>query len=228
MNREKVTTRQSDMDRLEIKEAIVVEGRDDTAALRKVTDALIIETHGFGIKRETWELLEKAYREKGLIILTDPDFSGEEIRRRLTERFPESRHSYMPRAKALKNGDIGVENASPEDIAKVLAKVCTPSHETTYTKFTQRDMDEAGLAGGAESRGKRQQVGEILGIGYGNSGTFIKKLNSFGEESLMRRSGEPTGEGTRDEAIRNFLYKGYKKQIWIQIFQEPGSEFPDR
>ena len=42
MNREKVTTRQSDMDRLEIKEAIVVEGRDDTAALRKVTDALII------------------------------------------------------------------------------------------------------------------------------------------------------------------------------------------
>lgn len=76
MNREKVTTRQSDMDRLEIKEAIVVEGRDDTAALRKVTDALIIETHGFGIKRETWELLEKAYREKGLIILTDPDFSG--------------------------------------------------------------------------------------------------------------------------------------------------------
>ena len=65
------------MDRLEIKEAIVVEGRDDTAALRKVTDALIIETHGFGIKRETWELLEKAYREKGLIILTDPDFSGD-------------------------------------------------------------------------------------------------------------------------------------------------------
>ena len=152
------------MDRLEIKEAIVVEGRDDTAALRKVTDALIIETHGFGIKRETWELLEKAYREKGLIILTDPDFSGEEIRRRLTERFPESRHSYMPRAKALKNGD----------------KVCTPSHETIRMKFTQRDMDEAGLAGGAGSREKRQQVGEILGIGYGNSSTFIKKLNSFG------------------------------------------------
>lgn len=200
MNREKVTTRQSDMDRLEIKEAIVVEGRDDTAALRKVTDALIIETHGFGIKRETWELLEKAYREKGLIILTDPDFSGEEIRRRLTERFPESRHSYMPRAKALKNGDIGVENASPEDIAKVLAKVCTPSHETIRMKFTQRDMDEAGLAGGAESRGKRQQVGEILGIGYGNSGTFIKKLNSFG---VTRRE--------FDEAVRRADRGGNKR-----------------
>ena len=61
-------------------------------------------------------------------------------------------------------------------------------------KFTQRDMDEAGLAGGAESRGKRQQVGEILGIGYGNSGTFIKKLNSFGVtrrefDEAVRRAG---------------------------------------
>ena len=59
MNREKVTTRQSDMDRLEIKEAIVVEGRDDTAALRKVTDALIIETHGFGIKERRGNFWKK-------------------------------------------------------------------------------------------------------------------------------------------------------------------------
>ena len=68
------------MDKLNIKEAIVVEGRDDTAVVNQITDTLIIETHGFGIARSTWELLEKAYREKGLIILTDPDFSGEEIR----------------------------------------------------------------------------------------------------------------------------------------------------
>ena len=213
MNREKVRTRQSDMDRLEIKEAIVVEGRDDTAALRKVTDALIIETHGFGIKRETWELLEKAYREKGLIILTDPDFSGEEIRRRLTERFPESRHSYMPRAKALKNGDIGVENASPEDIAKVLAKVCTPSHETTYTKFTQRDMDEAGLAGGAESRGKRQQVGEILGIGYGNkrSQRVIEKCG-FKFEGRQRRGYRIYDGSDRDNMVYSILREEWKER----------------
>lgn len=167
------------MEKLEIKEAIVVEGRDDTAALRPVTDALIIETHGFGIKKETWQLLEKAYREKGLIILTDPDFSGEEIRRRLTEKFPESKHSYMPRKKATKKGDIGVENASPEDIAEALSKVCTISRKEA-AEFTQRDLDRAGLSGRPDSKDRRRRVGDLLGIGYGNSGAFLKKLNSFG------------------------------------------------
>ena len=58
-------------DRLIINEAIVVEGRDDIDAVAKSCDALIIATHGFGITSETWGLIEKAYNEKGIIILTD-------------------------------------------------------------------------------------------------------------------------------------------------------------
>ena len=99
------------MDKLKIKEAIVVEGRDDSAALRQAVDAYIIETHGFGISRRTWELLARAYEEKGLIIMTDPDFAGEEIRKRISARFPASKHVYMPRRVATRKGDIGVENA---------------------------------------------------------------------------------------------------------------------
>lgn len=90
------------MDKLSIKEAIVVEGRDDAAVVSQITDALIIQTHGFGISGRTWKLLEKAYREKGLIIFTDPDFAGEQIRKRIEARFPESKHAYMPRKKLLK------------------------------------------------------------------------------------------------------------------------------
>lgn len=167
------------MDKLNIKEAIVVEGRDDTAVVSQVTDALIIETHGFGIKRQTWELLEKAYEEKGLIILTDPDFSGEEIRKQLIKRFPNSKHSYMPRKKATKDNDIGIENASPEDVAAALKKVCTIGGET-QGGFTQKDLDEAGLIGRPESKALRTIAGDILGIGYGNSNAFLKKLNGFG------------------------------------------------
>ena len=113
------------MDKLKIKEAIVVEGRDDSAALRQAVDAFIIETHGFGISRRTWELLARAYEEKGLIIMTDPDFAGEEIRKRISARFPASKHVYMPRRVATRKGDIGVENAAPEDIVR-LAKWPTP------------------------------------------------------------------------------------------------------
>ncbi|MBS5335517.1 MAG: ribonuclease M5 [Anaerovoracaceae bacterium] len=185
------------MEKLKIKEAIVVEGRDDTAVLRRVTDALIIETHGFGIKKETWEILEKAYNEKGLIILTDPDFAGEKIRSKLKEKFPESKHSYMPRRKAVKNGDIGVENAEPADVAESLMKVCTPVLAEEAGEFTLQDMDRTGLSGKADSKVKRQKVGEVLGIGYGNCSAFVKKLNSFG---ISRKQFE--------EAIESVLLRG--------------------
>ena len=167
------------MDKLNIKEAIVVEGRDDTAVLKQVTDALIIETHGFGIAKTTWELLEKAYNEKGLIIITDPDFSGEEIRKRLVKAFPESKHAYMPRKKATKKGDIGIENASPEDVRKVLEKVCTVRTDIKE-EFVLSDLDRAGLIGTKEAKELREKVGAILGIGYGNGNAMLKKLNSFG------------------------------------------------
>ena len=39
------------MEKLKIKEAVVVEGRDDTIAVKKAAEALTIETHGFGIKK---------------------------------------------------------------------------------------------------------------------------------------------------------------------------------
>lgn len=168
------------MDKLKIKEAIVVEGRDDAAVVSQIADALIIQTHGFGISHRTWSLLEKAYNEKGLIIFTDPDFAGEQIRKRIEKRFPNSKHAYMPRKKAVKNGDIGIENVTPEDAAMVLEKVCSKiSGKSGEDIFTAEDMDKAGLAGGKGSKELRQKVGDILGIGYGNSGAFLKKLNSF-------------------------------------------------
>ena len=171
------------MDKLSIKEAIVVEGRDDAAVVSQITDALIIQTHGFGISGRTWKLLEKAYREKGLIIFTDPDFAGEQIRKRIEARFPESKHAYMPRKKAVKNGDIGIENVSPQDAARVLERVCSKKFKADAEGqngiFTAQDIDMAGLSGGKGSKELRQKVGDILGIGYGNSGAFLRKLNSF-------------------------------------------------
>ena len=70
---EKRPEKMNNMEKLRVKEVIVVEGRDDTNAVLRAIDGLTIETHGFGIKAETWSLLEKAYEEKGLIIFTDPD-----------------------------------------------------------------------------------------------------------------------------------------------------------
>ena len=116
---------------MKIREIIVVEGRSDTAAIKKSLDAITIETHGYGITGDTWELIEKADREKGIIIFTDPDHAGEQIRRRILQRFPNAGQAFLDRESAEKNGDIGIENASPDSIRTALEKAhCTLETET--------------------------------------------------------------------------------------------------
>ncbi|MDY5770536.1 MAG: ribonuclease M5 [Anaerovoracaceae bacterium] len=167
------------MEKLKIKEAVVVEGRDDTIAVKKAAEALTIETHGFGIKKETWKLIEKAYENQGIIIFTDPDYSGEEIRRKLTDKFPEAKQAFLTRSEAIKKGDVGIENAKPEAIAEALRKAhCTASRGEKV--FTEEDLYKAGLSGRTDSKEKRGKLGLRLGIGGGNGRAFLNKLNSFG------------------------------------------------
>lgn len=164
----------------QIKEIIVVEGRDDTQAVKRAVPCQTIETHGFGISAATWEKLESAYRTNGLIVLTDPDHAGEEIRRRISERFPDAGHAYLPRRDAsAKDGDIGVENASPEAIREALSKV-NHSLVEAESSFSEEDLLRYSLSGGEGSRERREAIGKALGIGYGNAKALLEKLNRYG------------------------------------------------
>ena len=198
-----------------VDEVIVVEGRDDTDAVLKAVNCITIETHGFGITRETWERIEKAYETKGIIIFTDPDRAGENIRRKIKEKFPDAKEAFLSRNQAGKDGDIGIENAKPEDIAAALLNAksnvgeggCKPGeackghggkdghnhgNDKPGEAFTLLDMEDWGLVGQEDSATRRTKMGEILGVGYGNGKTFLKRLNGFGikreeiEEALKK------------------------------------------
>lgn len=161
-----------------IKEAIIVEGRDDTAAIAKAVDAVTIETHGFGMPDHIWPVIDKAYKEKGIIVFTDPDYAGEKIRRKIVERYPECKQAFLPKGKALKKGNIGVENAKPEDIIEALGNAhCTNTEQVDL--YTKEDLFHYGLVGTDTAKEKREKLGNLLSIGYGNSKTFLKKLNQF-------------------------------------------------
>ena len=164
---------------MKIKEVIVVEGRDDTTAVTRALDCDTIETHGFGIRKETWDLIERAYESRGIIIFTDPDHSGEEIRSKLSVRFPDAKHAYLARKDAYAHNDIGIENANDEAIIEALKKAKAVTTERN-DEFTMMDLQRAGLTGMPESKILRQELGKALGIGYGNGNGFLKKLNSFG------------------------------------------------
>lgn len=162
-----------------LKEILVVEGKMDVIAINRAVDAECIITNGFHFTRKTLSNIAAAYNKRGIIILTDPDSAGERIRKFLTEKFPAAKHAYIPRDEATANDDIGVEQASPESIRNALAKVHT-LEINPRNEFTTAEMIKYNLSGSAESAKLRDKIGAELGIGYGNTKTFVKRLNNFG------------------------------------------------
>ncbi len=161
-----------------IKEIIVVEGRDDTAAIKRAIEAETIETHGLGINEEILEQIEKASEKRGIIVFTDPDYPGEKIRNIISERVKNCKHAFLPKDKALKDGDVGIENASPEDIIEALKKARVQIIEIRE-EFSKSDLLEYGLIGLTDSNIKRDLLGRVLGIGHCNSKQFLKRLNNY-------------------------------------------------
>ena len=184
------------MNRPKIEQALIVEGRDDTCAVNRAVDAMTIETHGFGMSDEMWQRIDRAYRTSGIIILTDPDRAGENIRKKILERYPDAGQAFLPRDKALKKSNVGVENAKPEDIAEAIEKALKNMESRDGSRgsgdFTTEDMERFGLSGGPGASERRARLGDALGIGYGNGKTFLKRLNAFGitREEFEEKAGE--------------------------------------
>ncbi|CCQ93251.1 Ribonuclease M5 [[Clostridium] ultunense Esp] len=162
-----------------IKEIIIVEGKDDITAVKGAVEAEVIATGGFGYDKKFIENLKIIAEKRGIIILTDPDYAGEKIRKNLSKYIKNCKHAFLPQGKALKKGDVGVENATKEDIAKAIKKA-RPIIMKKREEFIKEDLIELGLIGSLNSQRKRETLGNILGIGYGNSKQFLNRLNNFG------------------------------------------------
>ncbi len=155
-----------------IREAIVVEGRYDKNTLSQIVDAPIFETNGFGIFKDKAQmaLLRQVAERRGLIVFTDADGAGFVIRNHIKSAIPGKylKHAYTPdifgkeRRKSApgKEGKLGVEGMKPEIILDALRKAGATfvGEETRQTQaITKQDLMEMGLSGGANSaelRGK--------------------------------------------------------------------------
>lgn len=166
---------------MRIKEAIVVEGRYDKNTLSQLVDTLILETSGFGIFKnaEQMALLRKAAEKRGLIVFTDSDGAGFVIRNRIKSAIPGQylKHAYIPdvygkekrKAKAGKEGKLGVEGMSPEILEQALRRCGATFLEgetvqRTMPQLTKADLFAAGLSGGADSALRRQAVLKRLAL----------------------------------------------------------------
>ncbi len=162
-----------------IREVIVVEGKHDTTAIRRAVQADTIETGGSALNREILTRIELAHQLRGVIVMTDPDYAGERIRKIVSAHIPGCKHAFISEEQAIRDGDVGVEYASPEAIRAALAEVRTEA-EVPSTNLTWADMTRFGLTGMAEAAERRYKTGRFLRIGYANAKTFMKRCAMFG------------------------------------------------
>lgn len=169
--------------KLKIEEIIVVEGKDDTRRIQEVVDADTIETIGSAINEEILEQIEHAQETRGVIVFTDPDFSGEKIRKTIMEVVPDAKHAFLSRRLAApkkRGSSLGVEHASDEAILAALQSVVTAIAETdNYQEISRQLLINYGLIAGTHAKERREKLGDELRIGYTNSKQLTKRLKMF-------------------------------------------------
>lgn len=187
---------------MKIKEIIVVEGKDDTVAIKRAVDADTIETNGSAINGETIEKIRLAAEKRGVIIFTDPDFPGEKIRKTISENVPNCKHAFLPKhqAKAKNGKGIGVEHASEDDIREAL-KDAQWMEAGTGEVISIDDLMDFGLIGFPYSKERRERLGELLKIGYTNGKQLHKRLMMFqiSKQSFLDAAEKILREEERDE-----------------------------
>ena len=164
------------MEKIKIREAIIVEGKYDQIKLSNLFDTLILATNGFDIYRnkKRLEMLKLVAKEKGVIILTDSDSAGFRIRNYLRNCFGDIpvKNAYIPeidgkekrKATASKEGLLGVEGISDEVIVNaIMSQVCKDETDDGE-KITKADFYEFGLTGSTKSSSLRAKLSREMNV----------------------------------------------------------------
>jgi len=186
-------------EKIKIPQVVVVEGRDDTANLKRYFDVETYETRGSAISDADIERIRRLQDLHGVIVFTDPDFNGERIRRLIMTEIPAVQHAFLKRDEAApksktKGRSLGIEHASFEDLKTALAGVTSQFESSSDFDVTKNDLMRLGLVMGSDSRQRREYLGEQLRIGYSNGKQLLKRLELFGvtlaevEEAMLKYS----------------------------------------
>ena len=183
------------MDKLKLRQAIVVEGKYDQNTLRQIVDTAIFTTNGFADMKDPalLRLLQQAAQTTGLVILTDSDGAGFLIRNTLKSALPETGvlHAYIPdlpgkekrKAAPGKEGLLGVEGMTPEILLKALRDAGAEFADgsmppPTREPITKQDLFALRLSGGPESAKKRAALLKALSLpAHMSANALLQALN---------------------------------------------------
>ena len=164
------------MEKVKISLPIIVEGRYDKSTLSGFVDATIITTGGFSIfnNKEQQALIRRLSKD-GVIVLTDSDGGGKQIRKFLAGILPPDKihNLYIPKIegkesrkrKASKSGTLGVEGMDKE----ILLRLLTPFENREKPQkegklLTKVDFFEDKLTGHENSSERRRALSALCGL----------------------------------------------------------------
>lgn len=188
---------------LKISEAVIVEGKYDKLKLSNFLDTLIIETNGFGIYRDKEKLkfIRRLADERGLVILTDSDHSGFQIRNYISAGIPKDRikHIYIPdiagkekrKSQPSKEGKLGVEGMSDELLKKLFSDANISSEKIIQSDpVTNYDLYALGFSGTDNSKQKKKKLLKALDLPeFLSTNSLLSYINSsMTKEEFMRLS----------------------------------------
>ena len=164
------------MEKVKISLPIIVEGRYDKSTLSGFVDATIITTGGFSIfNNKEKQALIKRIAKDGIILLTDSDGGGKQIRKFLQGILPSDKihNLYIPKIegkesrkrKPSASGNLGVEGMEKD----VLLRLLTPfkNGETAQKErkmLSKVDFFEDKLTGCDNSSERRKALCSLCGL----------------------------------------------------------------
>ena len=164
------------MEKVKISLPIIVEGRYDKSSLSGFLDANIITTGGFSIfnNKEKQALLRRL-SENGVILLTDSDGGGKQIRKFLLGILPPDKihNLYIPKIagkesrkrKPSASGNLGVEGMDKEVILRLLAPFINGENTSKNSKIiTKVDFFTDKLTGCDGARENRARLCQECGL----------------------------------------------------------------
>lgn len=175
---------------------VLVEGKYDKIRLAPLLDAPIMTTEGFGVfrDREKQRFIRKAAAERGLIVITDSDAAGFQIRhfiRNIAGRDADILQVYIPdvygkerrKEAPSKEGKLGVEGMETDALREALRKAGVfreAQGDVNTDPITTADLFEAGLTGGANAADRRRAFLTFLGLPQRlTGGSLLQMLNAF-------------------------------------------------
>ena len=164
------------MDKITISRPIIVEGKYDKITLSSVVTATVIPTDGFSLfnQKEKAHLLRRLAEAHGVIVLTDSDGGGRQIRSYLSSILPPDKvtHLYIPAvhgkerrtSHAGRAGLLGVEGMEVETLRSLLLPFADDAPRRPIAEITKQDFYRDGLSGREGAEEKRKALALALSL----------------------------------------------------------------